>query len=105
MAPKRTRAQKAVLSRQEIAVRKRVLSDQKLQTHSAARRVIVGIFTLALSLLTLLALTTFEPRDGTHGRYRNAIGLAGHFAASQAHQLLGICAYLLPLCGIYASLV
>ena len=105
MAPKRTRAQKAVLSRQEIAVRKRVLSDQKLTTHSAARRVIIGIFALALSLLTLLALTTFDPRDGTRGRYRNAIGPAGHFAAAQVHQFLGVCAYLLPLCGLYASLV
>jgi S-DNA-T family DNA segregation ATPase FtsK/SpoIIIE len=105
MAPKRTRAQKAVLSRQEIAVRKRVLSDQKLKTHSAARRVIIGILALALSLLTLLALTTFDPRDGTRGRYRNAIGPAGHFAAAQVHQFLGVCAYLLPLCGLYASLV
>src|SRR5215472_6819330 len=105
MAPKRTRAQKAVLSRQEIAVRKRVLSDQKLTTHSAARRVIIGIFALALSLLTLLALTTFDPRDGTRGRYRNAIGPVGHFAAAQVHQFLGVCAYLLPLCGLYASLV
>jgi S-DNA-T family DNA segregation ATPase FtsK/SpoIIIE len=105
MAPKRTRAQKAVLSRQEIAVRKRVISDQKLQTHGNARRVIVGIFTLAFSLLILLALATFESRDGNRGRYHNAIGPAGHFMASQVHQLLGICAYLLPLCGIYASLV
>src|ERR1700687_164573 len=106
MAPKKTRSQKAVLSRQEIAVRKRVISDQKLQSHGTARRVIVGIiFTLAFSLLILLALATFESRDGIRGRYHNAIGPAGHFMASQVHQFLGICAYLLPLCGIYASLV
>ena len=105
MAPKKARSQKAVLSRQEIAVRKRVISDQKLQTHGNARRVIVGIFTLAFSLLILLALATFESRDGIRGRYHNAIGPAGHFMASQVHELLGICAYLLPLCGIYASLV
>ncbi len=105
MAPKKTRSQKAVLSRQEIAVRKRVISDQKLQSDGNARRVIVGIFTLAFSLLILLALATFESRDGIRGRYHNAIGPAGHFMASQVHQFLGICAYLLPLCGIYASLV
>src|SRR5712692_1911002 len=105
MAPKKTRSQKAVLSRQEIAVRKRVISDQKLQSHGNARRVIVGIFTLAFSLLILLALATFESRDGIRGRYHNAIGPAGHFMASQVHQFLGICAYLLPLCGIYGSLV
>ncbi|HXN40591.1 MAG TPA: hypothetical protein VN918_02295, partial [Myxococcaceae bacterium] len=84
MAPKKTRSQKAVLSRQEIAVRKRVISDQKLQSHGNARRVIVGIiFTLAFSLLILLALATFESRDGIRGRYHNAIGPAGHFMASQ----------------------
>src|SRR5713226_7793003 len=105
MAPKKTRSQKALLSRQEIAVRKRVISDQKLQSDGNARRVIVGIFTLAFSLLILLALATFESRDGIRGRYHNAIGPAGHFMASQVHQFLGICAYLLPLCGIYASLV
>jgi len=105
MAPKKTRSQKAVLSRQEIAVRKRVISDQKLQSDGNARRVIVGIFTLAFSLLILLALATFESRDGIRGRYHNAIGPAGHFMASQVHQFLGICAYLLPLCGIYGSLV
>jgi len=105
MAPKKTRSQKAVLSRQEIAVRKRVISDQKLQSDGNARRVIIGIFTLAFSLLILLALATFESRDGIRGRYHNAIGPAGHFMASQVHQFLGICAYLLPLCGIYASLV
>jgi S-DNA-T family DNA segregation ATPase FtsK/SpoIIIE len=105
MAPKRTRSQKAVLSRQEIAVRKRVLSDQQLQTHGAARRVIAGIFALALSLLTLLSLASFELRDGARGRYHNAIGPAGHVIASEVQQFLGICAYLLPLCGIYASLV
>jgi S-DNA-T family DNA segregation ATPase FtsK/SpoIIIE len=82
-----------------------VLADQKLQTHSTARRAIAAIFTLAASLLTLLALTTFEARDGARGRYRNAIGPAGHFVASQVQQLFGICAYLLPLCGIYAALV
>jgi len=105
MTPKRMRPQKAVLSRQEIAIRKRVLSDQKLQTHGTARRAIAGIFTLAISLLILLALATFEPRDGSRGRYHNAIGPTGHFLASHIHELLGICAYLLPLCGIYASLV
>jgi S-DNA-T family DNA segregation ATPase FtsK/SpoIIIE len=99
------RPQKAVLSRQEIAIRKRVLSDQKLQTHGTARRAIAGIFTLAISLLILLALATFEPRDGSRSRYHNAIGPTGHFLASHIHELLGICAYLLPLCGIYASLV
>ena len=105
MAPRRMRPQKAVLSRQEIAIRKRVLSDQKLQTHGTARRAIAGIFVLAISLLILLALATFEPRDGSRGRYHNAIGPTGHFLASHIHELLGICAYLLPLCGIYASLV
>src|SRR5215831_982434 len=105
MTPRRMRPQKAVLSRQEIAIRKRVLSDQKLQTHGTARRAIAGIFTLAISLLILLALATFEPRDGSRGRYHNAIGPTGHFLASHIHELLGICAYLLPLCGIYASLV
>jgi S-DNA-T family DNA segregation ATPase FtsK/SpoIIIE len=105
MTPKRTRAQKAVLSRQEIAVRKRVLADQKLESRSTGRRIIAGVFVLALSLLALLALASYEPQDGMHGRYRNAIGPVGHYVATAIQQLLGVCAYLLPLSGIYASLV
>jgi S-DNA-T family DNA segregation ATPase FtsK/SpoIIIE len=104
MAPKRAPSDKAVLSRQEIAVRKKAISDQKLQTHAWARRAIAGVFIGAGSLLALLALATYEARDGRAG-FRNAIGPVGHFISSQLYALFGWCAYLLPLSGLYAAVV
>jgi len=104
MAPKRARSDKAVLSRQDIAVRKKAISEQKLQTHALARRAIAGVFVLAGSLIVLLALATWDARDGRRG-FRNAVGPVGHFIAGQLHALLGVCAYLLPIAGLYATAV
>ncbi|HME90053.1 MAG TPA: DNA translocase FtsK 4TM domain-containing protein, partial [Myxococcaceae bacterium] len=104
MAPKRARSDKAVLSRQDIAVRKKAISEQKLQTHALARRAIASVFIFASSALVLLSLGTFERRDG-RGGFRNAIGPVGHFIAGQLHALLGLCAYLLPIAGLYATIV
>src|SRR5712692_5639428 len=105
MAPKRARAEKAVLSRQEIAVRKKAVSEQKLQAHALARRAISGVCLLAASLLALLALATYDAKDGGRSGFHNAIGPVGHFAARELHELLGLCAYVLPISSLYTAVV
>src|SRR5215211_4059600 len=74
MAPQqKRRTEKAVLSRQEIANRKRELSDKKLETSDAGHRAIAGVFVLAFSLIGLLSVATFAPADRTGPGFRNAI--------------------------------
>jgi S-DNA-T family DNA segregation ATPase FtsK/SpoIIIE len=104
MAPKRRRGEKATLSQQEIAIRKKALSEQRLQG-STGRRAIAAVFLLALSVFALLGLATFEPRDGARGSFQNAMGPAGHWLAVALRDMVGICAYIVPLSGIYGSLV
>jgi S-DNA-T family DNA segregation ATPase FtsK/SpoIIIE len=100
---KRARADKSVLTRQEISSRKRALKEQKLQAHGTGRRAIAGVFILAASLLTLIAVATYDPRDRTSLTFRNAIGPVGHNLADGLRSLLGVCAYLLPIAGLYAA--
>ncbi|MBX5483663.1 MAG: DNA translocase FtsK 4TM domain-containing protein [Myxococcaceae bacterium] len=105
MAAKAKRAEKSVLSRQEIQSRKRQISDKKLQTHGAGRRAVIGVFVLAFSLLALLATATFDPHDRAGPGYHNAIGPAGHLMAEALRGTFGICAYVLPIAGLYAAMV
>jgi S-DNA-T family DNA segregation ATPase FtsK/SpoIIIE len=103
MAAKRPRGDKSVLSRQDIASRKRAIKDQKLQTDGTGRRALIGVAVLALSVLALLAVATFDARDRVGPGFHNAIGPVGHALAESLRGLLGLCAYVLPLAGIYAA--
>ena len=103
MAAKARRADKGVLSRQDIAARRRQIAEKKLQTGGTGRRAIVGVFALAFSLLALLAVATFDPHDRTGPGYRNAIGPMGHLFGEGLRGLFGICAYVIPLAGLWAS--
>ncbi|HET9451609.1 MAG TPA: DNA translocase FtsK 4TM domain-containing protein [Aggregicoccus sp.] len=105
MTAKKARADKGVLSRQEIATRRKALQDKKLQTGGAGKRALIGVFLLAGSLLTLLAVATFDPQDRVGPGFQNSVGPVGHMLASGLRGLLGLCAYLLPLSGLYASVV
>jgi S-DNA-T family DNA segregation ATPase FtsK/SpoIIIE len=100
---KRGRADKSVLTRQEIASRKRALTEQKLQTNGLGRRAIVGVFVLAASLLALISVATYDPRDVKTVVFRNAIGPVGHNLADALRAVLGVCAYVLPVAGLYAA--
>jgi S-DNA-T family DNA segregation ATPase FtsK/SpoIIIE len=105
MAPKRRTGEKVTLSRQEIAIRKKALSEQRLEGASVARRAIAAVFVLALSVFGLLGLATFDPRDGARGSFHNAVGPAGHWLAGALREMVGICAYIVPLSGLYAAVV
>ena len=107
MAPakKTARAEKSVLSKQEIASRRRALQEKKMETGNAATRAIVGVFVLASSVLALFSVCTFDIRDRVGPGYHNAIGPVGHGIAEALLGLLGLCAYVVPVSGLYAALV
>ncbi|MGA9523319.1 MAG: DNA translocase FtsK 4TM domain-containing protein [Myxococcaceae bacterium] len=106
MAARKTRsADKTVLSRQEISSRKRQIAEKKMQSDGVGRRAIFGVFVLAFSLLALLSVATFDPHDRTGPGFRNLIGPAGHLIAEALRGTFGICAYVLPLAGLYAAMI
>ncbi|MHB8878474.1 MAG: DNA translocase FtsK 4TM domain-containing protein, partial [Myxococcaceae bacterium] len=103
MAAKRPRGDKSVLSRQAIATRKRAIKDQKLQTDGTGRRALLGVAVLAVSVLSLISVGTFDAADRVGPGFHNAIGPVGHALAESLRGLLGVCAYVLPLAGLYAA--
>jgi len=105
MAAKKARAEKTVLSRQEIGNRRRALTEKKLTTGGAGRRAIAGVFLLAGGLLTLLSLVTFDVRDRVGPGFHNAAGPVGHALSDGLLGLLGYCAYVVPLALVYAAVV
>ncbi|MDQ3262538.1 MAG: DNA translocase FtsK 4TM domain-containing protein [Myxococcota bacterium] len=106
MAAKRARpTDKKSLVRQDIANRRRAIQEKKLSTSSTGRRAILGVFVLAVSLLALVAVGSFSAQDRIGPGYQNAIGPVGHGIAEALRGLLGICAYVLPLAGLYGAMV
>src|SRR5437016_2167196 len=99
----RLRTDKSVLTRQDIVSRKRALTDQKLETSSVGRRAIASVLAFAVALLALIAVATYDPRDGRGGTVHNAIGPVGHHTAEWLRTLWGVCAYVLPVAGLYAA--
>ncbi|MBI3181799.1 MAG: DNA translocase FtsK 4TM domain-containing protein [Myxococcales bacterium] len=104
MAARRARAEKSVLSRQRIAVRKRAIQDQKLKAPGVGRRAIAAVFLAAASILCLLAVGTYDAQDRVGPGFHNAVGPVGHAMAEALRGLWGVCAYLLPAAGLYAAL-
>lgn len=107
-AKKGGRAEKAVLSRQEIATRRKALANKRMKAPGAAspaKRALVGVFILAASLLALLAVATFDAHDRVGPGFHNAVGPMGHLIAETLRGALGVCAYLIPVGGIYTAVV
>ncbi|NOK36546.1 DNA translocase FtsK [Corallococcus exercitus] len=107
-AKKGGRGEKAVLSRQEIATRRKALNNKKMKAPGAAspaKRALVGVFILAASLLALLAVATFDAHDRVGPGFHNAVGPMGHLIAEALRGALGVCAYLVPAGGIYTAVV
>jgi DNA segregation ATPase FtsK/SpoIIIE, S-DNA-T family len=99
MAGRKVRAEKAVLSRQDIASRRRALETKKGEATGGGWRPFAGLAVFALSVLALVAL--FTDGSGLHGP--NAAGPVGHALAALLAGWLGVCAGALPLAGLYAS--
>ncbi|MFB1482751.1 DNA translocase FtsK 4TM domain-containing protein [Corallococcus sp. RDP092CA] len=107
-AKKGGRAEKAVLSRQEIATRRKALANKRMKAPGAAspaKRALVGVFILAASSLALLAVATFDAHDRVGPGFHNAVGPMGHLIAETLRGALGVCAYLIPVGGIYTAVV
>jgi len=109
MAERKARAEKGVLSRQEIATRRKALAEKKAQKGGGdagpGQRALVGLFVMASSLLSLISVATFDAKDRRGPGFENAVGPIGHMIAESLRGMLGVWAYLLPLCGIYAAMV
>ncbi|MEW6433025.1 MAG: DNA translocase FtsK 4TM domain-containing protein [Myxococcota bacterium] len=101
-APKRSR-EKSVLSRQEIATRRKALHQKKMQASGTGRRAIVGVAVLAFSVLAFLAVATFDAADRVGPGFHNAVGPVGHAIAEALRGLFGVTAFVLPLVGLYTA--
>jgi DNA segregation ATPase FtsK/SpoIIIE, S-DNA-T family len=104
-AARKARAEKTVLTRQEIATRRKALAAKKMQTGGASRRAIVGVFLLSVSIISFLSVATFSAKDRVGPGFRNMVGPMGHLLAESLRGVLGVCAYLVPLCGGYAAMI
>lgn len=113
MAAQRATVEKSVLSKQSVSSRRKKLPQGKSSTKKTAdapdptpiRRSIIGVVVGALSLLIFLSLITFHSRDRVGPGFNNAIGPVGHAVAGALQNFWGVCAYLLPLAGLYAAMV
>jgi DNA segregation ATPase FtsK/SpoIIIE, S-DNA-T family len=99
MAARKVRPEKAVLSRQDIASRRRALEAKKGQSSGGSWRPFGGLALLAFSVLSLVALAT----DGVGAKPTNAAGPVGHALAAVLSGWLGICAVAFPLAGFYSA--
>jgi S-DNA-T family DNA segregation ATPase FtsK/SpoIIIE len=97
------KGEKSLLNRQEIATRRKALTQKKLSRQGTGRRAIAGVLLLAGSVLSLLSVATFNAKDRVGPGFKNAIGPVGHAIAEAMRGLLGVCAYVLPLVGLYAA--
>ena len=91
MAERKARAEKTVLSRQEIATRRKALAEKKAKKGVAeagpGQRALLGLFLMAVSILSLVSVATFSAKDrrgpglpergGAHGPPHRR-GPAGH---------------------------
>ncbi len=104
MNAKRNGKEKSVLSRQDIAVRRKQLMNKKEATvGGAGRRAIAGVAILASSVLGLLSVATFDAKDRLGPGFKNAIGPVGHAIAEALRGAFGVVAYALPLLGFWGA--
>jgi DNA segregation ATPase FtsK/SpoIIIE, S-DNA-T family len=98
---RKKKTETGLLSRQEINGRKRALHAKKMSTSGGGRRAIAGVFILALSALSLLSVATFHVKDRVGPGFRNAVGPVGHAIGELLRGTFGVCAYIVPLLGMY----
>jgi len=102
MAASRAR-EKSVLSRQDIASKRKALQQKKMKTSPIGHRAIYGVAVLTVSLLALLSVATFSAQDRIGPGFHNAIGPVGHAIAEALRGFLGVTAWVLPLAGLYTA--
>jgi len=102
MAARRPRPEKKVLSKQEVASRKKALAVRRVEGTGVGHRALLGVALLALSSLALVALLT-DPGPAAPRTAHNGAGPVGHALAALLGGLLGIAAPAIPLAGAYVS--
>ncbi|HEY0880641.1 MAG TPA: DNA translocase FtsK 4TM domain-containing protein, partial [Archangium sp.] len=102
-AQAKRKGEKSSLSKQEIVARRKALTQKKMQHSGTGRRAIGGVFILAFSVMSFLAVATFDAHDRVGPGFKNAVGPVGHAIAEALRGLLGICAFVLPVVGMYAA--
>ncbi len=102
MAARRARPEKKILSKQEVASRKKALAVRRVEGTGVGHRALLGVGILALSSLALVALLT-EPGPLAPRTAHNGAGPVGHALAALLGGFLGITAPAIPLAGVYAS--
>jgi len=102
MAARRPRPEKKILSKQEVASRKKALAVRRVEGTGVGPRALVGVAILALSSLALVALLT-DPGPVAPRTAHNGAGPVGHALAALLGGLLGITAPAIPLAGVYVS--
>ena len=102
MAASRAR-EKSVLSRQDIASKRKAIAQQKMKANPTGKRAIAGVGVLTVSVLALLSVATFSAQDRVGPGFHNAIGPVGHAIAEALRGFLGIGAWVLPLAGLYTA--
>ncbi|HZJ56083.1 MAG TPA: DNA translocase FtsK 4TM domain-containing protein, partial [Myxococcaceae bacterium] len=102
MAARRPRPEKKILSKQEVASRKKALAVRRVEGTGVGHRALVGVALLALSSLALVALLT-EPGPAAPRTAHNGAGPVGHALAALLGGLLGVIAPAIPLAGVYVS--
>src|SRR5215475_6825802 len=102
MAARRPRPEKKILSKQEVASRKKALAVKRVEGTGVGHRALLGVALLALSSLALVALLT-DPGPAAPRAAHNGAGPVGHALAALLGGLLGMAAPAIPLAGVYLS--
>src|SRR5215831_14181049 len=102
MAARRPRPEKKILSKQEVASRKKALAVKRVEGTGVGHRALLGVAILALSSLALVALLT-DPGPAAPRAAHNGAGPVGHALAALLGGLLGMAAPAIPLAGVYLS--
>src|SRR5215813_1031822 len=105
MAPQRARVEKRVLSKQSVAKRRKGSPQEKPTSATGHGRPIWAVLLLAFSVLTLVALLTYDDRARAASGIRNAAGPAGKFLATALMHAFGVCSYAAPLATTYGAFV
>ena len=73
MAAKR-KGERSVLSKQEIVTKRKALSMQRMGVGGIGAKAILAVLGVALSVMSFLAVATFDARDRVGPGFHNAVG-------------------------------
>jgi S-DNA-T family DNA segregation ATPase FtsK/SpoIIIE len=100
------KGERSVLSKQEIASKRKALTMQRMGAGGGiGARAIVAVIGVAASVMSFLAVATFDAHDRVGPGFRNAVGPVGHALAETLRGFFGLCAFVLPVGLAYAAVL